>query len=244
MDAGEVVALVESHDGSGLPFLIANHNLHSIFVFWTDEVFRSVYERASVVLIDGWPVLAWARWFARERKLSARHRIGSTDWVLQLLKDSVRPLKIVAVGGSPLSSAGAAEAMLERFPRHEWRAYDGFEFQCQTPSSYGCSTLHADLVRADVVLVGMGMPHQESWILENWSRLSGAVVANVGGCFDYFSGVQDLAPRWMGSVGLEWAFRLCRSPRRLAYRYLVEPFLLLALVGRRALRNGVRRFQS
>ncbi len=44
---------------------------------------------------------------------------------------------------------------------------------------------------------------------------------------DYFAGVIPTPPRWMGRVGLEWLARLRAEPRRLARRYLIEPWSLL-----------------
>ena len=240
MEADEVVELVQGFDAPDHPFFIANHNLHSVYIFWSNDSFRSAYDRASVVLIDGWPILAWARWFGKARQLSSRHRIGSTDWVLKMLETSSRPLRVVAVGGSPASAAGAAEFVNRQFPRHDWRGFDGYNFDCQNIHSSSAS-LEMSISEADIVLVGMGMPRQEAWILDNWNLLSGSIVANVGGCFDYFSGEQKLAPRWLGAVGMEWAYRLARSPGRLAHRYLVEPFLLLGLLVRREVDKDTER---
>jgi N-acetylglucosaminyldiphosphoundecaprenol N-acetyl-beta-D-mannosaminyltransferase len=40
----------------------------------------------------------------------------------------------------------------------------------------------------------------------------------------------------MGRIGLEWLYRLAGSPRRLAFRYLIEPGLLAFFLIRRAIR--------
>jgi N-acetylglucosaminyldiphosphoundecaprenol N-acetyl-beta-D-mannosaminyltransferase len=85
----------------------------------------------------------------------------------------------------------------------------------------------------DLVLVGLGMPRQEYFLLENLESLPPSTYATVGGAIDYIGGTTTLAPRWLGRVGLEWAWRLAHDPRRLANRYLVEPFALLArMLGR------------
>lgn len=79
----------------------------------------------------------------------------------------------------------------------------------------------------DILLVGMGMPRQEAWILANRHAVPRGVMFSVGAAFDYEAGAQTAAPRWMGRLGLEWLFRLASQPRRLAFRYLVEPWFLL-----------------
>ncbi|MBD0319202.1 MAG: WecB/TagA/CpsF family glycosyltransferase, partial [Gemmatimonadetes bacterium] len=48
-----------------------------------------------------------------------------------------------------------------------------------------------------------------------------------GACIDYCAGEIPTPPRWMGRAGVEWAYRLATEPRRLGYRYLVEPALVL-----------------
>ncbi|MGB5916836.1 MAG: WecB/TagA/CpsF family glycosyltransferase, partial [Phormidesmis sp.] len=42
-----------------------------------------------------------------------------------------------------------------------------------------------------------------------------------GAAFRFCSGEVDQAPRWMMKMGLEWAFRLIKEPRRLWQRYVL-----------------------
>ena len=79
----------------------------------------------------------------------------------------------------------------------------------------------------DVLMVGMGMPQQETWVLDNRAALKRAAIFTVGAAFDYEAGVQRTPPRWTGRLGVEWLARLASEPRRLAWRYLVEPWSLL-----------------
>ena len=56
---------------------------------------------------------------------------------------------------------------------------------------------------------------------EHRNRLNVPVMIGVGAAFDFLSGVKKQAPRWMRQAGLEWFFRLCCEPRRLAKRYFI-----------------------
>ena len=47
-----------------------------------------------------------------------------------------------------------------------------------------------------------------------------SVLVGIGQGIDVLGGVVAAAPRWMTRLGVEWAFRLVRDPRRLARRYL------------------------
>ena len=83
----------------------------------------------------------------------------------------------------------------------------------------------------------MGVPRQERWIHENRNDIEANVILPSGATLDYIAGAKRMAPRWMGALGLEWAFRLATEPRRLAHRYLVEPWGLLNAVVKNSLQT-------
>jgi N-acetylglucosaminyldiphosphoundecaprenol N-acetyl-beta-D-mannosaminyltransferase len=74
--------------------------------------------------------------------------------------------------------------------------------------------------RADVVWVGIGVPKQEKWMAAMRDRVRAPVLVGVGAAFDFHAGLVSQAPRWMQSMGLEWAYRLLQEPGRLWRRYL------------------------
>jgi N-acetylglucosaminyldiphosphoundecaprenol N-acetyl-beta-D-mannosaminyltransferase len=81
-------------------------------------------------------------------------------------------------------------------------------------------------------MVGMGMPRQELWIEANLDAIQAKIILATGAVLDYVAGVIPTPPRWSGPLGLEWAFRLAAEPRRLASRYLIEPWTLLRVIAR------------
>lgn len=243
MNASETCDWILSggHENGGVRIL-ANLNLHGAYLTYTDESFRVFTQSADAVLIDGWPILKLAKVASRSGLLTSDRRLGSTDWLEELIRRDP-PLKVVAIGGSADTSRGMAAYVDAHASSLCWVGYDGYRFEPQRAVRCAAAALPEDALNdADLVLVGLGMPVQERWILEHLSFLpSSAVIANVGGCFDYFAGNQKLAPRWMGNLGLEWLYRLIHSPKRLAGRYLWEPVKLAAVVasGRtRAERSG------
>ena len=88
-----------------------------------------------------------------------------------------------------------------------------------------------------LVLLGLGMPLQEQVLRRRLAMLPPAVYCTVGGAIEQLAGVQKLAPRWIGRLGLEWAWRLLLHPQRVAYRVFAEPWVLLGLLVRRRLRQ-------
>lgn len=222
---------------SSRPRILGNLNLHALYLTLETGPVRDLTAMSDVTLIDGWPILLLAKLTTRTSEWPTTHeRIGSTDWLAELLARDPA-IDVVAVGGTPETAEHMAQYVGSRTRNIRWRHYDGYSFSNQGETA-ATDSLSDALAQADLILVGLGMPTQEKWILDHLGAVTaGAVIANVGGCFDYFVGTQRLAPRWMGRFGLEWLFRLIHSPRRLAKRYLIEPFLLIT----RLVRRGMRR---
>src|SRR5262249_41863507 len=96
--------------------------------------------------------------------------------------------------------------------------------------------------RPDLVLVCMGAPKQELLATELASAFPEVVFVCVGAALDFLAGTARRAPAWLSRVGLEWAYRLAREPKRLWRRYLVQDpkyFVVVArAIARRAAGTG------
>ncbi len=80
---------------------------------------------------------------------------------------------------------------------------------------------------ANVLIVGVGPSKQEQWIIKYRDALPEIrLFMALGAAIDIEAGVVKRAPRWVSTVGLEWAYRLYQEPRRLWRRYLVEDIVL------------------
>src|SRR5207253_2111178 len=73
--------------------------------------------------------------------------------------------------------------------------------------------------RADIVFLALGTPKQELWIGQNRQSLDFGVALCVGAGIDFVAGVQKRCPPVLTRLGLEWAWRVFREPRRLWRRY-------------------------
>lgn len=71
----------------------------------------------------------------------------------------------------------------------------------------------------DILLVGLGNPIQEEWMLRNRNVLEAPLMVSVGALFDFVSGSKPRAPKVLRVMRLEWAHRLALEPRRLLARY-------------------------
>lgn len=228
MDVDALHAEIERAVACGARRVLANHNVHSVYLFHHDPAMRSFYERAHRVHFDGMPLV----WMARRLgyAVGSRHRVTYVDWIGELVERAAGSgWRLFYLGGREGVAAAAAERLRRRAPGLAIETHPGyFDTSPQSPENLAV----LDAIREfapHVLLVGMGMPRQERWILDNLERLEANVLLNAGACFDYVAGVAPTPPRWAGRVGLEWLFRLAREPGRLARRYLVEPWFVLRL---------------
>jgi N-acetylglucosaminyldiphosphoundecaprenol N-acetyl-beta-D-mannosaminyltransferase len=227
----EVMQLIERRIAERRRTVIANHNLHSLYLVRRDPGMRAFYDRAELVEVDSRPMVAVAR--ALGGRSRAFHRCTYLDWREHFWSLASRNgWRVQYVGGAPGVAAEAARRLSARYPGAVIDVLDGYFDATRTGPANVAVIGRVRAFDPHVLFVGMGMPRQERWISENLEALPPAVILSVGAAFDYEAGVQAAAPRWMGRAGLEWAYRLVRDPRRLWRRYLVEPWALLpALAG-------------
>jgi N-acetylglucosaminyldiphosphoundecaprenol N-acetyl-beta-D-mannosaminyltransferase len=93
---------------------------------------------------------------------------------------------------------------------------------------------------AQVVWVGTGQPKQERWMHQMRPLLEAPLLVGVGAAFDFHAGIVRQAPAWVGSSGLEWAYRLAREPRRLWRRYASQNPRFVAAFARQYMRARIR----
>ncbi|MEZ5333399.1 MAG: WecB/TagA/CpsF family glycosyltransferase [Thermoanaerobaculia bacterium] len=129
------------------------------------------------------------------------------DWIGELAQRAAASgWRLFYLGGRDGVAAEAAERLRRRAPGLRIATHPGY-FDARAGSSENRAVLQAIRENSpDVLLVGMGMPRQERWIVENLDRLEARVVLNAGACFDYVAGVARTPPRWAGRLGLEWLF--------------------------------------
>jgi N-acetylglucosaminyldiphosphoundecaprenol N-acetyl-beta-D-mannosaminyltransferase len=81
----------------------------------------------------------------------------------------------------------------------------------------------------DIILVAMGCPKQEIFMINNKNKLKFRVAMGVGGSLDVLSGTVRRAPVFMQKAGLEWLYRLFTQPSRFK-RMSVLPLFLLEVI--------------
>jgi N-acetylglucosaminyldiphosphoundecaprenol N-acetyl-beta-D-mannosaminyltransferase len=214
---------------SSKKIVVANHNLNSINLYHRTTDLKKLYSEADLVHIDGMLLVMWSK--ALGYDVSRSQRVTYVDWLEPLMVECVRQnWKIFFLGSKPGVAERAAHILTERHPGLQLQTHTGYFDVHGAENAAVVEQINA--FAPHILMVGMGMPRQERWILENKHALNANVFLPSGACMDYVAGEVATPPRWMGRVGLEWLYRLGQEPKRLASRYLIEPWTLLPWIAR------------
>jgi exopolysaccharide biosynthesis WecB/TagA/CpsF family protein len=233
--APDLLSIISEATQKQAKYVIANHNTHSLYVWYHNDRMRGFHARADFTHVDGMPLIALFRPFGI--LLRREHRVGYADFLPLLAQEAVkRGWRIYHLGSKPGVGEKGATILREQYPGLQICTHHG-HFDVQGSAN---EAVLAD-IRAylpDVLLVGMGMPRQEIWINDNLRHISARTIFCSGGMMDLVAGEIPTCPRWLGQAGLEWCYRLCSEPSRLWRRYLVEPWFVFGQLASAPLKFG------
>ncbi len=225
----DILSHIAEAIGSGKKLIIANHNLHSIYLFHRDEKMRRLFAMADVVHADGMSIVALGRILGYPFDRSYRVTYG--DLLPRLAeRAAAESWRLFYLGAEPGVAERGAALLRSRYPGLEIAAMHGYFDPTGPANEERLKQIAA--FRPNVLLVGMGMPRQEHWIVDNVGRLDTDVVMTAGAAIEWVMGILRPCPRWVSDHGLQWLWRLVWHPRRVWRRYLVEPWSLAPLMAR------------
>jgi len=210
-------------------WIIAHHNLHSIYVYHHNSKMRAFYAKADYAHIDGMALVLLGRFLGLS--LKREHRVTYADWIEPLMAEAAHQgWRVFYLGSKPGVAEQGAKRFRDKFPTLQIATADGY-FDASIDSLENRDRLaKINAYQPHILMVGMSMPRQEQWILDNLEHLCVNAILPSGAAIDYIAGAIPTPPRWSGKWGLEWLFRLMAEPKRLWRRYLVEPWFLLKLL--------------
>lgn len=229
LSISELNALVAEAIKRNQRWVIAHQNLHSIYLYHHEAKMRAFYEKADYIHVDGMALILLGQFFGLP--LERQHRVTYVDWTAPLIAEAAQQgWRIFYLGSKPGVAEQGAKILEERFPGLQIATADGY-FNPRSDSPENCDRLATiNAYQPHILMVGMSMPRQENWIIDNLEQISANAILPCGAAIDYVAGAIPTPPRWAGKIGLEWLFRLISEPNRLWRRYLVEPWFLLKLL--------------
>lgn len=160
--------------------------------------------------------------------------LNGTDFIPAFLTANETPLKVGLLGTTRDNINAAAVKLAAIAPQHEYSVVsDGFFSMAREAGLLK----ELEALKPDVLLVAMGVPRQEMWILQKLTRDHCILPIGVGALLDFLSGAIPRAPLWLRRLRLEWLYRLYQEPGRLWRRYVVGNPVFLYRIAREKLRR-------
>lgn len=226
----EAVSRCDIFIHQGGSHLIATANAEMIMMAQQDKELASILANADLVVPDGAGVV----WAARQQGYSMPERVAGFDLTQRLLLLSEeKGYKIFMFGGAPGIADHARITAQKLYPKLK---------VVGVRDGYFSGTEESDIIdeihnaQPDILLVALGVPKQEKWIMRHKEMLSIPLSIGVGGTFDVMAGTVTRAPLWMQRANLEWFYRLVSQPNR-ALRMLALPRFALQVLRAKSIRQ-------
>jgi N-acetylglucosaminyldiphosphoundecaprenol N-acetyl-beta-D-mannosaminyltransferase len=222
--ANDLLAIISEAVETEAKYIVANHNMHGLYLWYQDAQMRELHARADFVHLDGLPLIPLFQLFGLP--LNRKHRTAYIEFLPLLAAEAAKKgWRIYYLGSKPGVVERGAAIVRAQHPGLQLRTHHGFFDTHGTANDEVLQDIRS--YAPHVLLVGMGMPRQEAWINENWKQILARTIFCSGCTMDYIAGIIPSCPRWLGNSGFEWLYRLFAEPGRLWRRYLVEPWFVL-----------------
>ena len=210
------------------PLAATAASVHVVMSGRADREHRVRLNQLDLICPDGQPVRWALNWL---HHAGLRDRVYGPFLMLRLCERAAKEgLRIFLYGGDNEVLAALAASLCQRFPGLIIAGTRPGRFSPPTEDEWAKDVQARPDAKPAMVLGGHGCTKQEVWVYEMRRHLDCPLVA-VGAAFSLWAGRQPMAPAWMQRSSLEWAFRLCREPRRLWRRYLLHnPHYLAAVL--------------
>lgn len=190
----------------------------------SNKLLRDILKEGDMLTADGAGILLAGKILGERFP----EKVSGIDLVKRLFASCAgQPLRFFFFGGKPGVAEAAAQNIMGQYPGVEIAGCRNGYFKPEEEEGI-LESINAS--GADILLVALGAPKQETWIHRNRSRLKPRVCMGVGGSLDIFAGRLPPAPEIMRRNGLEWLYRLYREPWRYK-RMLQLPRFVFAVVG-------------
>jgi N-acetylglucosaminyldiphosphoundecaprenol N-acetyl-beta-D-mannosaminyltransferase len=213
-----VLGKIRAAVSSGGHFLISHVNITGLNLAYEQPWLRNFYNGCDLVYCDGMGVQLAARWIGTPLP----ERFTLADWVWRLADLAVeRQFSLYLLGNPPGVAERAANKLTAGCPGLQIAGTQHGYYDKRVGQAENEAVIEAiNACKPNVLLLGFGMPLQESWLNENWPRLKVNVAITCGALFEYLAGDLPRGSQWMTNNYLEWLARLLISPRRYARRYM------------------------
>lgn len=185
-----------------------------------DEEYKKVLNSADMVIPDGIGVVIASKIL----KKPVKERVAGYDLTCNMLKVAAgENIPVYIYGGKP----GIAEAAAEKIKKDYGAPVCGFQHGYHKDDSVVIDDIKDK--KPGILLVCLGAPKQEKWIIENKEKFAPCLMIGAGGSVDVLSGNTKRAPKIFIKLNLEWFYRLLCQPTRFVRMLQLPKFIITVL---------------
>ena len=184
---------------------------------------KQVMNKPDTLIINDGIGLNIASWMVHRHTFI--ENLNGSDFLPQLFQGMKTDARVFLVGAKPGIAARAAANLKKNYQVEVVGARNGYDDMKDSKK------LIQDIneSNANIVLVAMGNPSQEQWIIDHRQDISASLLMGVGAFLDFMAGDKPRAPEFIRRMRLEWFYRLCLEPSRLLKRYTIDIAVFLRL---------------
>lgn len=230
VNLAETVALVTKWAREGSGGYVSTPNVDHLVRAKRDPEFRRLIMGARLRIPDGMGLIYGSRLRGKPFRGAVTGRL-LPEAIVKETKDD--PIRIAMIGGRDDAPQKATEKLNGLGANVVAAVSPRMGFAIGSDEDHAAVAVLKE-AHPRILLVGFGAPKQEQWMARHQADFPQAVMLGIGQAIDILGERVPAAPSWMTKVGLEWAFRMLRDPRRIGRRVFVDdpPFFWWMLKAR------------
>ncbi len=221
VDYSDIQISIKNTFLEGKRIVITGANVSTINLALEKLKFREVLSKFNLVHPDGIGVFLASKFLYGKNGFSKR--ITGSDFYIELIKESLK-------NNWSFFFFGDTDETLSKISKANPDLYvkgfcNGFNFNNDKLIK------NINTAKPDILIVGLGSPKQEDWIVTNRDNVNAKVIVAVGDGIKVFAGTKKRGTKLVRILGLEWFVRLINEPKRLWKRYIIGiPLFILRVL--------------
>jgi N-acetylglucosaminyldiphosphoundecaprenol N-acetyl-beta-D-mannosaminyltransferase len=197
--------------------LITTVNQYSYMIAEKDEEFKKALTNSDILLPDGVGIVAAAKMLNGDDV----KKIAGADIHQHLLqKLNKEGGSCFYLGSSESTLVAIKKRLAKEYPKIKAGSYSP-PYKAEFSDEENAAMIAAvNAFKPQVLFVGMTAPKQEKWSYKFKDQLDTTIICAIGAVFDFYAETITRPSEFWINLGLEWAVRLAKEPKRMAKRYL------------------------
>lgn len=231
VDYNKLLEIFNSTIESGSMISVTYSNVNTLNLIFKNNQLLEKLNKFDIIHPDGIGVYLASRFLFT--RFGLKRRITGSDFYPLLVKTSIdNNWKVFFFGHDELT---LKKIRLQNPHLKIADSFQGYNFDENTLIKAINAT------KPEILVVGLGCPMQEEWILRNQINLNCNVLLSVGNGMQVFANTKIRGPKIVRLIGLEWLIRLLTNPSKYWRRYLIGNYLFLVRIIRTKMTKLLRK---